>query len=66
MSKQKIGTLDFCLHPYRGILSEIAREEGVKRQAVHQRMKKGEPRTLERIAEKVRGRREVQRPPGTA
>ncbi len=52
----KLAKLDFRRHPYRGILAEIAREEGVERQAVQKRMKKGDPETLARIAEKVKER----------
>ncbi len=53
-SKRK--QLDLRRHPYRGILSEIAREEGVLRQAIQKRAKRGDPETLARIAAKVRER----------
>ncbi|HVZ38517.1 MAG TPA: hypothetical protein VHI13_04520 [Candidatus Kapabacteria bacterium] len=42
--------------PFRGILAEIAREEGVTRQAVQKRTSRGDPDTLARIAVKVRER----------
>ncbi|HVZ40530.1 MAG: hypothetical protein JST22_06960 [Bacteroidetes bacterium] len=50
------GALDLRRHPYRGILAEIAREDGVERQAVQKRAKRGDPDTLARIARKVRER----------
>lgn len=59
MNKQKLRTIDFRSHPYRGILSEIAREDGVQRQAVQKRMVNGDPETLERIAEKVKTRKQA-------
>ncbi|MBS1914299.1 MAG: hypothetical protein JST22_20080 [Bacteroidetes bacterium] len=43
--------------PFRGILAEIAREEGATRQAVQKRTSRGDPDTLARIAVKVRERR---------
>lgn len=52
----KSQKLDLRKHPYRGILAEIAREDGVERQAVQKRAKRGDPDTLARIAEKVRER----------
>lgn len=44
-------------YPLRGIYSEIAQEEGVSRQAIQQAAKKGNPRILNRIAEKVEQRK---------
>lgn len=44
-------------YPFRGIYSEIADEEGVSRQAVQQAARKGNPRILNRIAEKVEERK---------
>jgi hypothetical protein len=52
----KTGKLDLRKHPFRGILSEIAREDGVERQAVQKRARRGDPDTLARIAAKVRER----------
>lgn len=52
----KLGKVDFRRHPYRGILAEIAKEDGVGRQAVQKRLKKGDPATLARVAEKVQER----------
>ncbi|HVZ40318.1 MAG TPA: hypothetical protein VHI13_13645 [Candidatus Kapabacteria bacterium] len=49
-------TLSLREPPYRGILTEIAREEGVTRQAVQKRTSRGDPDTLARIAAKVRER----------
>ncbi len=46
-------------YPFRGIYSEIAEEEGVTRQAVQQAASKGNPRILNRIAEKVEERKAV-------
>lgn len=46
-------------HPFRGIYSEIAQEEGVSRQAVQQAARKGNPKILSRIAEKVEERKDV-------
>ncbi|HVZ37717.1 MAG TPA: hypothetical protein VHI13_00420 [Candidatus Kapabacteria bacterium] len=43
--------------PFRGVLTEIAREEGVTRQAVQKRAARGDPDTLARIALWVRARR---------
>jgi hypothetical protein len=40
-------------YPFRGILSEIAREEGVTRSAVAQRRKHKDPKTLRKIAQKI-------------
>jgi len=54
----KLGKVDFRRHPYRGILAEIAHEDGVGRQAVQKRLKKGDPMTMARVAEKVRERNE--------
>ncbi len=48
--------MDFRRHPYRGILTEIAREDGVARQAVQKRVKRGDPDTLARIAAKINER----------
>lgn len=53
---RKREPLDLQRQPYRGILAEIAREEGVVRQAVQKRARRGDPDTLARIAEKVRER----------
>jgi len=52
-------SIDFRRHPFRGILTEIAREDGVRRQSVQRRVQRGHPGTLARVAEKVRERREV-------
>lgn len=57
--KLNLAKIDFRRHPYRGILAEIAREDGVERQAVQKRMKKGDPGTLQRITEKVQTRKRV-------
>lgn len=57
MGKLNLARIDFRRHPYRGILAEIAREDGVERQAVQKRMKKGDPDTLERISTKMRERK---------
>lgn len=51
---------DFRRYPLRGILTEIAREDGSTRQSVQKRAMRGEPDTLARIAEKVRERRKKQ------
>lgn len=40
-------------YPFRGILSEIAQEENVTRSAVAQRKKRRDPKTLQKIAQKV-------------
>ncbi|MEO5929257.1 MAG: hypothetical protein ABIR47_04945 [Candidatus Kapaibacterium sp.] len=48
----KTNHLDLQRKPYRGILSEIAAEDGVSRQAVSRRMHRGDPDTLLRIAKK--------------
>ena len=50
--------IDLNRFPYRGILSEIARERGVTRQAVQQSASKRNLETLELIAEKVKKRME--------
>jgi hypothetical protein len=52
----KTGKFDLRKHPYRGILAEIAREDGVERQAVQKRARRGDPDTLARIAAKARER----------
>jgi predicted DNA-binding protein YlxM (UPF0122 family) len=49
-------TIDLNKFPYRGILSEIARERGVSRQAVQQAMTKRRAETLALIAKKVKQR----------
>jgi predicted DNA-binding protein YlxM (UPF0122 family) len=49
--------IDLTRYPFRGILSEIARERGVTRQAVQQAAKKGSLEILERIVEKVSERK---------
>lgn len=46
----------FQRYPYRGILSEIAAEDGVKRQAIRKRALRGDPDTLARIAAKMQER----------
>lgn len=50
--------IDITKAPFRGILAEIAREDGVSRQAVHQSAQNGNPKLLERIAEKVEERKD--------
>lgn len=50
--------IDLNKFPYRGILSEIARERGVTRQAVQQSATKRNLETLELIVGKVRERME--------
>ena len=57
MGKQKLRNIDFRYHPYRGIFAEIAREDGVERQAVQKRMRKGDPYTLDRVTEKMKVRK---------
>jgi predicted DNA-binding protein YlxM (UPF0122 family) len=44
---------DMRKYPFRGILTEIAEEEKVTRSAVAQRRKRGDPKTLQKIALKV-------------
>jgi hypothetical protein len=47
---------EFRRYPFRGILSEIAAEDGVKRQAIRKRALRGDPDTLARIAAKMQER----------
>lgn len=49
--------VDLSRYPYRGILTEIAREEGVTRQAIQQAARTGNPHLLGRIAAKIEERR---------
>lgn len=44
-------------YPFRGIYTEIAREDGVTRQAIQQAARKGNPHILNRIAEKIEQRK---------
>ncbi len=53
--------VDLCHYPFRGIYTEIAREDGVTRQAVQQAARKRNPRILDRIAEKIEERRAMLR-----
>lgn len=50
------GIIDLRRNPYRGILAELAREQGVCRQAVQKRMRRGDPETLALLAVKIRER----------
>ncbi len=52
---------DMRKYPFRGILSEIAAEEKVTRSAVAQRKKRGDPKTLQKIAQKVQEKLEIVR-----
>jgi hypothetical protein len=49
-------TFDLNKFPYRGILSEIARERGVSRQAIQQATTKRRPEILALIGKKVKQR----------
>jgi predicted DNA-binding protein YlxM (UPF0122 family) len=57
MKTRKSENVDMHRYPFRGIYSEIAREEGVTRQAIQQAARKGSPKILQRIAEKVEERK---------
>ncbi|HVZ38925.1 MAG TPA: hypothetical protein VHI13_06590 [Candidatus Kapabacteria bacterium] len=50
-------SVDLGHYPFRGIFTEIAREDGVSRQAVQQAARAGNPRILRRVAEKIEERR---------
>lgn len=52
---------DFRRYPYRGILAEIAREDGTTRQAVQKAARRGSPDILQRIAAKMQERRRLVR-----
>ena len=51
------GSVDLNHYPFRGIFTEIAREDGVSRQAIQQAARAGNPRILHRVAEKIEERR---------
>ena len=53
MKTMRPDKVDVHHYPFRGIYTEIAREEGVTRQAIQQAAQKGNPRILDRIAQKV-------------
>ena len=57
MKTIKPDKVDVHHYPFRGIYTEIAREEGVTRQAIQQAAQKGNPRILNRIAQKVEERK---------
>lgn len=57
MKTIKPEKVDVHHYPFRGIYTEIAREEGVTRQAIQQAAGKGNPRILGRIAQKIDERR---------
>ncbi|HVZ37881.1 MAG TPA: hypothetical protein VHI13_01260 [Candidatus Kapabacteria bacterium] len=48
--------VDFTRPPFRGILSEIARENGTTRQAVQKSASRGNPDVLAQVAAKARAR----------
>lgn len=50
---------DMRRYPFRGIYAEIAREEGISRQAVKEAARKGDPRILARITTKVEERKSI-------
>jgi hypothetical protein len=51
------STVDLSIPPYRGILSEIARERGVSRQAIQSSFKRGNPLIVELVTRKVMERK---------
>jgi hypothetical protein len=57
MKTIKPEKVDVHHYPFRGIYTEIAREEGVTRQAIQQAAEKGNPRVLGKIAQKIEERR---------
>jgi predicted DNA-binding protein YlxM (UPF0122 family) len=57
MKTIKPEKVDVHHYPFRGIYTEIAREEGVTRQAIQQAAGKGNPRILGRIAQKIEERK---------
>jgi hypothetical protein len=57
MKTIKPEKVDVHHYPFRGIYTEIAREEGVTRQAIQQAAEKGNPRILGRIAQKIEERK---------
>jgi predicted DNA-binding protein YlxM (UPF0122 family) len=61
MRKPKIQQIDYRNGIHRGVLTEIARERGVTRQAIQKSMKKGNPGILERIAEIIEERKARQK-----
>lgn len=44
-------------YPFRGIYTEVAKEEGVTPEAIRQAVKYGNPRILEKVAGKIEERR---------
>jgi hypothetical protein len=52
---------DMGRYPFRGIYAEIAREEGISRQAVKDAADRGDPDILARIAAKVEERKSILR-----
>jgi len=55
--KNTLGNTNMQQYPYRGILSEIAREDGVSRQSVCKAARRGNPDIIRRIIAKVKQRR---------
>lgn len=52
---------DMRHYPFRGIYAEIAREEGISRQAVKEAAEKGDPAILSKILSKVEERKSILR-----
>jgi len=55
------GKPDMGRYPFRGIYAEIAREEGISRQAVKDAADRGDPAILAKIASKVEERKSILR-----
>lgn len=53
--------IDFRQNPYKGVISEVAREEGVSQQAISDRVKRRNVRTMRLVIAKVRERQAVVR-----
>lgn len=51
------NSVDFRRNPYRGVLAEVARAEGVTRQAIQQALQMRNPRITELVRQAVERRR---------
>lgn len=51
--------INFRKNPFRGIISEIAKSEGVSRVSIHISIKQKNPRILTLVADKINQRKKI-------
>jgi hypothetical protein len=59
MDAVKGEKINFRRAPYRGLISEIAREEGVTQGAISQALRMKNPKVMQIVADRARQRREA-------